>query len=117
MNETNMEKYFWTEVVNTMCYIQNRVSIRPILGMTPYELWKNKKPNISYFHQFGCSCFILNTNENLNKFDAKAQSCITLGCYERSKGYKVYNTETHSLEESIHVRFDDKLDSEKSKLS
>ena len=79
INETNTIKYFWAEAVNRMYYIHNRVSIRPIIRMNPYKLWKNKKPNISYFHQFGCSCFILNTNENLNKFDAKAQSCIMLG--------------------------------------
>jgi hypothetical protein len=39
-----------------------------------------------------------------------------LECSERSKGYRVYNTETQIVEESIHVRFDDKLESEKSKL-
>ena len=38
INETNMDKHFWAEVVNTSCYIQNRISIRPILEKTPYEL-------------------------------------------------------------------------------
>ena len=72
INETNMAKHFWAEAVNTACYIQNRISIRPIIEKTPYELWKNRKPNISYFHPFGCTCFILNTKETLNKFDSKA---------------------------------------------
>jgi hypothetical protein len=49
----------------------------------------------------------------MNKFDPKAQKCIMLGYSERSKGYKVYNSETKIVEESIHVRFDDKLDLEK----
>ena len=38
-----------------------------------------------------------------------------LGYSERSRGYRVYNTETQIVEESISVRFDDKLDSQKSK--
>ena len=38
INESNMAKYFWAEVVNTVCYIQNSVSLRPIMGNTPYEL-------------------------------------------------------------------------------
>jgi hypothetical protein len=38
-----------------------------------------------------------------------------LGYSERSKGYRVYNTETLSVEESIKVRFDDKLGLQKSK--
>src|SRR5580765_7828591 len=108
--------HFWAEAVNTACYIQNRISVRPILNKTPYELWKNKNPNISYFHPFGCICYVLNTKDHLGKFDSKAQKCILLGYSERSKGYKIYNKETLIVEESIHVRFDDKLDSDKSKL-
>ena len=38
-----------------------------------------------------------------------------IGYSERSRGYIVYNTETQIVEESISVRFDDKLDSQKSK--
>ena len=71
LNENNLTKYFWVEMVNTSCYVLNRVLLRPILKKTPYELWKNKKPNISYFKVFGCKCFILNTKDNLGKFDAK----------------------------------------------
>ena len=72
IQETDMAKHFWAEADNTTCYIQNKISIRPIMGKTPYELWKNRKPNISYFHLFGCECFMLNTKENLGKFDSKA---------------------------------------------
>ena len=39
-----------------------------------------------------------------------------LGYYGCSKGYRVYNTETQIVGESIHVRFDDNLDFKKSKL-
>src|SRR4051812_40319052 len=97
------------EAINTACYMQNRISIRPILNKTPYELWKNRKPNISYFHPFGCVCFILNTKDHLGKFDSKAQKCFLLGYSKRSKGYRVYNIETLIVEESINIRFDDKL--------
>src|ERR1044072_8708610 len=116
IQETDMAKHFWAEAVNTTCYIQNRISIKPILNKTPYELWKNRKPNISYFHPFGCTWFILNTKDKLGKFDSKAQKCLLLGYSERSKGYRIYNKESQIVEESIHVRFDDKLDSDKSKL-
>src|SRR4051812_1721982 len=60
-------------------------------------------------------CFILNTKDHLGKFDSKAQKCFLLGYYERSKGYRVYNTETLIVEESINIRFDDKLGLEKPK--
>ena len=38
LNESNVEKYFWAEAINTSCYILNRVTIRNFLNKTPYEL-------------------------------------------------------------------------------
>ncbi|WJX61599.1 hypothetical protein P8452_46671 [Trifolium repens] len=108
MHETKLAKYFWAEAVNTTCYIQNRIYIRPMLNKTTYELFKGRKPNISYFHQFGCTCYILNNKVYKKKFDAKACKGIFIGYSERSKAYRVYNSETNTVEESIHVRFDDK---------
>ena len=61
LNDNLAPKHFWVETVNTACHLQNRICIRPILKKNPYELWKGKKPNISYFHPFGCKYFILNT--------------------------------------------------------
>ena len=61
LNDNLAPKHFWVEMVNTACHLQNRICIRHILKKNPYELWKGKKPNISYFHPFGCKYFILNT--------------------------------------------------------
>jgi len=73
IHENNLSKHFWAEAVNTACYVQNRIYIRPLLNKTAYEFFKGRKPNISYFHQFGCTCYILNYKVYLKKFDAKAQ--------------------------------------------
>src|SRR3954469_21018721 len=35
INKTNMDKHFWAKAVNIACYIQNKISIRPILEKTP----------------------------------------------------------------------------------
>ena len=78
--------------------------MRLILKKTPYELWKNKKPNISYFKVFGCKCFILNTKDNLGKFDAKSNVGTFLGYSTSSKAFRVFN-KTMVVEESIHVIF------------
>jgi len=48
LNETNLPKYFWVDVVNTACYVLKRVLIRPILKKTPSELFNGKKLNISH---------------------------------------------------------------------
>ena len=55
LNEINLPKYFRAEAVNTSCYVLNRILLRSIIKKTPYELCKNKKPNISYFKVLGAN--------------------------------------------------------------
>jgi len=70
------------------------VLIRPILKLTPYELFKGRKPNVSYFKEFGCKCFILNNEKcNLDKFDSKVDEGIFLGYSLTSKAYRVITKE------------------------
>ena len=71
LHEYSLPLYFWAEVVNTSCYISNRVFKRPILKKMSYELWNNRKSKISYLRVFGCKYFILNTKDNLRKLTPK----------------------------------------------
>ncbi|GAV56533.1 hypothetical protein CFOL_v3_00075 [Cephalotus follicularis] len=106
--ENNLPKYLWAETVNTSCYIINRVMIPSILKKTPYELFKERKPNVSHLRPFGCKVFILNNGkDNLGKFDAKSDERIFLGYSLNSKTYRVFNKRTLIIEESIHVLFEE----------
>ncbi|KAH9705964.1 hypothetical protein KPL70_012065 [Citrus sinensis] len=107
LNKNSLPKYFWAEAVNTACYVLNPMLIRPNLNKTSYELWKDRKPNIGYFKVFGCKCFVLNTKDNLGKFDPKSDVGIFLGYSNSSKTYRVYNKRTLVVEESMHVIFDE----------
>ncbi|KAL8088255.1 hypothetical protein AgCh_038146 [Apium graveolens] len=78
-------------------------------GKTPYEMVKKKKPNLKYFHVFGCKCFVLKTHpEQLSKFDLKADEGIFVGYPLSTKAFRVYNLRTRVVMESINVSFDDK---------
>src|SRR5436189_4841333 len=107
--DSKLPKYFWAEAVNTSCYILNRVLIRPFTHKTCYELYHDKFPKVSYFKTFGCKYYILNTKGNLNKFDSRSDEGIFLGYSTRSKAYRIFNKNTSSIEESLHVRFDEQL--------
>jgi len=86
----------------------NRVLIRPILKKTPYELFNGRKPNINHLRVFGCSYFVLNNGkENLGKFDEKADHGIFIGYSLTSHAYKIYNKRLMTVEESVHVVFDE----------
>ena len=76
--------------------------------MTPYQLFKNRKPTLNFAHVFGCKCYILrNQTEHHGKFDAKADEGIFVG-YAVGKAYRFYNLRTIIVMESVHVVFDDK---------
>ena len=91
LNKNNLPTYFQAEAVNTACYIVNRVFVAKKMSKTPYELWKDRVPNIGYFIFFGCKCFISNTKDKLGKFDAKADICIFLGYSNFSIAYRVFH--------------------------
>ncbi|RDX99987.1 Copia protein, partial [Mucuna pruriens] len=98
--ENSLVKYFWAEAIYTTYYVQDRILIRPILNKTPYELWRGRIPNISYFHPFGCDCSLLNRKDQLRKFDSKVDKGIFLGYSHTFKAYRVYNSRTLLVEES-----------------
>ena len=106
LNENELPKYFWAETVNIACYVVNIAHILSILKITPYELWKGRLPNISYFHAFECKCFFHNNGkETLGKFGAKSDESIFLGYSSISKTSRVFNKRLEKVEESIHIIF------------
>ncbi|GKA26528.1 retrovirus-related pol polyprotein from transposon TNT 1-94 [Tanacetum coccineum] len=72
LNEQSLPQKFWCNAVDTSTYILNRILIRAILGKTPYEILRGRKPTLDYFRVFGSKCFILNTKDYLTKFDPKS---------------------------------------------
>lgn len=105
--ENDLPKYFWVKAINTACYIMIRVLLRPFIGKTPFELIFGKVPIISYFKVFGYKCFILNTRDNLGKFDNRSDEGSFLGYFSNKKTYRVYNKQTLVIEEFVHVSFDE----------
>ena len=75
---------------------------------TPYELWKGRKPNISDLTVFGCLCFVLNNNkEQKIKSQFKSDEGYLIGYPSTSKGYRIFHKKFRTVEESIHVVFDE----------
>ncbi|GJY01647.1 retrovirus-related pol polyprotein from transposon TNT 1-94 [Tanacetum coccineum] len=109
LNEQSLPQKFWCNAVDTLTYILNRILIRAILGKTPYELLRGRKPTLDYFKVFGSKCFILNTKDYLTKFDPKSYECVFLGYSQNSKAYVILNKHTRKIEDSLNVTFDETL--------
>ncbi|GJV53655.1 putative ribonuclease H-like domain-containing protein, partial [Tanacetum coccineum] len=72
---------------------------------TPYELFRGVKPSLSFMRPFGCHVTILNTLDNLGKFNGKGDEGFFVGYSLSSKTFRVYNTRTRKVEESLHIGF------------
>ena len=107
IHDYSLSRSFWAEAVHTSCYIINRVTVRPKLKRTPYELYRCKVPTLAHLRPFGCSCHILKQGINLDKFEAKTDLGIFVGYSPNSKAYRVWNKRTSTIQESIHVKFDE----------
>ena len=113
LNSKKLSTRLWAEAVNTSYYTINRVFLRQDTNKTSYEIWKDKKPNFSHFHVFGCTCYILNDREQLGKFQAKSDKSVFLGYSINSRAYRVFNLRTKTIMESINVVVDDFADDSK----
>nr|GFC18467.1 hypothetical protein [Tanacetum cinerariifolium] len=96
---------FWAEAVNTACYVQNRVLVTKRHNKTPYELLHGRLPSISFMRPFGCPVTILNTLDPLGKFQRKVDEGFLIGYSVCSKAFRVFNSRTHIVQETLHVNF------------
>jgi hypothetical protein len=95
---------FWTNAISTSCYISNRIFLRSILHLTPFELHFGRKPSVSYLRHFGCKCFVLK-HCNLDKFESRSSDGILLGYTPHGRSYSVFYLENNTVVESFDVTF------------
>ncbi|GJW04610.1 ribonuclease H-like domain-containing protein [Tanacetum coccineum] len=93
------------EVVNTACYVLNRVLVIKPHNKTPYELIRGRTPLIDFMKLFGCPVTILNTRDHLGKFDGKVDEGFFVGYFVVSKAMRVFNKRTRIVEETLNIRF------------
>nr|GEW75933.1 hypothetical protein [Tanacetum cinerariifolium] len=97
---------FWAKVVNTVCYVQNRVLVTKTHNKTPYELLHGRTPALGFMRPFRCHVIILNTKDHLGKFDGKVEGFF-VGYSINSKEFRVFNSKTRIVEENMHVKFNE----------
>jgi hypothetical protein len=106
LDEHRTPRRFWADAISTACYISNRIFLRSIMHLTPFEICFGRKPSVSQFRSFGCKCFVLKCG-NLDKFESRSFDDILLGYTPHDRSYRVYNFETNTVVESYDVTFDE----------
>nr|GEU62214.1 hypothetical protein [Tanacetum cinerariifolium] len=90
------------EAVNTACYVHKRVLVTKPQNKTPYELLHGRTLSIGFMRPFSCHVTILNTLDPLGKFEGKVDEGFLVGYLVNSKAFRVFNSRTRIVQETLH---------------
>ncbi|GKB05260.1 retrovirus-related pol polyprotein from transposon TNT 1-94 [Tanacetum coccineum] len=96
-----------TTPIAIACYTQNRSLIHTRYNKSPYELLRDRKPELKYLHTFGALCYPINDFEDLGKLLPKVDIGIFIGYSPSKKAYRIYNKMTRLIMETMNVQFDE----------
>nr|GEU93950.1 retrovirus-related Pol polyprotein from transposon TNT 1-94 [Tanacetum cinerariifolium] len=99
--------FLWAEAFATACFTQNRSIIHKCFDKTPYELINKRKPNIKFFHVFGCRCYLLNDYDDVGKLKEKGDIGVFVEYLKEFDAFRIYNKRTRKKHESVNVIFDE----------
>ncbi|CAB0006643.1 unnamed protein product, partial [Nesidiocoris tenuis] len=103
--QSKLAPSFWAEAISTANHIKNRSPSSPINGDTPFKLWNNRIPNVSYFRIFGSTVYFLDKTPQKNKFDPRSKRGTFIGYSDQTKGYRIWLSESKEVIVSRDVKF------------
>lgn len=100
----------WAEAVNTAVYILNRTPSSQTPNSTPFEMWTNKKPDLSHLKVFGSEAYMHVPNQKRTKLEAKSVKMILIGYEKNSTNYRLFNEQTQQVTVSRNVLFKERTE-------
>nr|GEZ49991.1 retrovirus-related Pol polyprotein from transposon TNT 1-94 [Tanacetum cinerariifolium] len=100
LSPSQLPLFFWAEAITTTCYTQNRSIIIPTHGKTPYHIINDRKPSIKHLHIFGCNCYIIKDDENLDKMKEKG---IRSNPQDKQPSTNIPSTSAPSTHTNVHA--------------
>nr|GEY21911.1 putative ribonuclease H-like domain-containing protein [Tanacetum cinerariifolium] len=83
----------------------NKVLVTKPHNKTLYKLLHGRTPSIGFMRPFSCHVTILNTLDPLGKFKGKVDEGFLVGYFVSSKAFRVFNSRTRIVQETLHVNF------------
>ena len=108
----NVPNSLWAKAVLTAVHILNRSPTLSLAGITPFEAYFARKPDVSYFRVFGCDAYAHIPKAQREKFDEKSKKMIFVGYNAVSTGYRLYDSDRDVISVSRDVIFDELSSSE-----
>ncbi|WVZ58507.1 hypothetical protein U9M48_008778 [Paspalum notatum var. saurae] len=102
-----MPSKFWGEAVSTAVFILSRAPTKSLKGMTPFEAWHGRKPDVAFMRTFRCIGHVKNVKLHLSKLEDRSTPMVFLGYEHGSKAYRLYHPRAERVHVSQDVVFDE----------
>eukprot|EP00253_Pinus_taeda_P002182 PITA_02182 len=107
INNANLQKELWAEVVSTACYLVNRSPSIAINCKIPEEVWTGQSCDYSHLRIFGCDAYSLIPKNQRSKLDPKSKYYVFVGYDYAVKGYMLWDPPSRKIVISRDVTFDE----------
>jgi len=93
LKQRGLPARFWGEAVVTAVHLLNRAPTKALKGVTPYEAWHGKAPEVGYLRTFGCVAFTKDLSQ-LKKLNDRSILGILIGYADGAKAYRIFDPAT-----------------------
>lgn len=105
-HSTGLPPNRWHEFLLTANYLTIRTHTRSLPpGVTPFERYFSRVPDLSNLREIGCKAFVLIQNTHNPKIYDRSVECVLIGYGPDSKTFRCYHRSTSKVISSYHVVF------------
>lgn len=104
LNSKKLPLKLWAEAASTAAYLLNRTTVKNC-NKTPYELWTNRKPNLSHLREFGEEAHVIDESRKESKWSPKTKRALLVGYTHKANTYRMYVPEDHRVVVTCDVVF------------
>ena len=106
INAHDLPEFLWEQAIAHAAYLGNWAFTSPLSNHTPYEIWHNKKPNVSHLREFGAPVWILHQGQaKQRKLQRKSKRRAYVGYDNGSNSVLYYSADTRKILSSRNFRF------------
>ena len=107
LKHMDVPSWLWGEATRHTTYLINRIATRSLAGGKPYEVLRNKKPNLRHLRVFGCICHARTEAAGRKKLDDRSRTLVHLGTEPESKAYRLLDPTRKKIVVSRDVVFEE----------
>ena len=108
LSESHLPASFWGEALSAQIHVWNRLPTSSLKGITPFEAWFKRKPDVSHLRVFGCLAYVFIQKDKRKALQSHMEQCVFIGYSSGYKGYKFYNPKTKKTIISECAEFDER---------